>query len=203
MDKVIEMIGSDFGWQNIAILFCLIVTGLPSFLKGWDYLCDRFHFETKGSRERKEQNQKCAVQAAAIKALEDKIAEYDSTNREHWQTSIEYRNKYADDQSAIMNQLSSIAESVNALQKKMDENELRKRIDSLRSTIISFATSLGNPQFRPSLDHYNSIFTKVREYEDVLEQNGLENGQTNISVKIIEKHYSDAVERGDFLKIEE
>ena len=203
MEKVIEMIGSDFGWQNLAILFCLIVTGLPSFLKGWDYLCDRFHFETKGSRERKEQNQKCVVQAAAIKALEDKIAEYNSSNIDHWNISKSYQSTYAQNQQDIIDQLSSIAESVNALQKKMDENELRKRIDGLRSTIISFATSLGNPQFRPSLDHYNSIFTKFEEYEKILEENGLENGQTDVSIRIIKRHYEEAMERGDFLKIEE
>lgn len=121
MEKVIEMIGSDFGWQNLAILFCLIVTGLPSFLKGWDYLCDRFHFETKGSRERKEQNQKCAVQAAAIKALEDKIAEYNSTNREHWQTSKNYQNSYAQNQQDIMNSIKELKDELKDMRKTTDE----------------------------------------------------------------------------------
>ena len=121
MDKVIEMIGSDFGWQNLAILFCLIVTGLPSFLKGWDYLCDRFHFETKGSRERKEQNQKCVVQAAAIKALEDKIAEYDSTNREHWQTSKSYQNSYAQSQQDIMDSIKELKDELKDMRKTTDE----------------------------------------------------------------------------------
>lgn len=202
MEKILEII-NEMGWQNIAILFCLLVTTIPSIIKGCDFLIDRFGIETKWSRQRKEQVNKCEVQAAAIKALEDKITTYDATNKDHWKTSIEYRDKYAKDQFAIMTQLSSLGSMIDGLQKKMDENELRKRIDGLRSTIITFATSLGNPQFRPSQDHYNSIFTKIEEYEKILEENNLENGQCAISIRIVEKHYGEAMERGDFLKVDE
>lgn len=204
MEKIFEIINDGIGWQNLIILFCLIMTTLPSIIKGFDYLVERFGigFETKRSKARKEQANKCSVQAAAIKALEDKIADYDKNNKDHWKTSIEYRDKYAQDQAVIMEQLSSLTNMIKSLQKKMDENELRKRIDGLRSTIISFATSLSNPQFRPSEDHYNSIFRKIEEYETILEEYGLENGQCSISMRIIEKHYSEAMERGDFLKVE-
>lgn len=121
MEKVIEMIGSDIGWQTLAILFCLIVTGLPSVIKGIDYLIDRFGIETKGSKQRKEQANKCAVQAAAIKALEDKIAEYDSTNREHWQTSKNYQNSYAQNQQDIMDSIKELKDELKDMRKTTDE----------------------------------------------------------------------------------
>lgn len=205
MEKIFEIINDGIGWQNLVILFCLLMTTLPSIIKGFDYLVERFelNLETKGSKRRKEQANRCAVQAAAIKALEDKIAEYDQTNKDHWAVSKNYQTTYAQNQQDIINQLSSITNSINSLQKKMDENELRKRIDGLRSTIISFATNLSNPQFRPSEDHYNSIFRKIEEYEKILDEHGLENGQCTISMRLIEKHYADAMERGDFLRIEE
>lgn len=199
MKELIEYIGENNGWQSLAIIFVLFITGFSSFIKGWDFILARFEIETKGSKRRKEQVKKCAVQEAAIKALENKITEYDKINHDHWQVSIDYREKYAYDQNAIMEQLSSLTNLINSLQKKIDENELRKQVDGLRTTIISFATSLGNPQFRPSLDHYNNIFAKIEEYEEVLEKNGLENGQTTVSVKIIKRHYEQALERGDFL----
>lgn len=199
MQELIEYVGDNNGWQSLAIIFVLFVTGAPSFIKGWDFLLSRFEIETKGSKRRKEQNKRCAVQEAAIKALENKIAEYDKINHDHWQVSTDYREKYAYDQNVIMEQLSSLTELINSLQTKIDENELKKQVDGLRTTIISFATSLGNPQFRPSLDHYNNIFAKIEEYEEVLEENGLENGQTTVSVKIIKRHYEEAIERGDFL----
>lgn len=205
MEKILEIIDNGIGWQNLIILFCLIMTTAPSIIKGFDYLIERFdiNIETKGSKRRKEQASKCAVQAAAIKALEDKIAEYNSENAKHWDTSKNYQTTYSKNQQDIINQLSSITNSINSLQKKMDENELRKRIDGLRSTIISFATNLSNPQFKPSEDHYNSMFRKIEEYEKILDDNGLENGQCTISMRLIEKHYANAMERGDFLRIED
>lgn len=202
MEKLITYVGDGIGWQSLAVIICLLVTGLPSFIKGFDYLVDRFGIETKGMRKRKTQEQKCVVQAAAIKSLEEKIAAYDLANHDHWKVSVDYREKYAQDQEKIMEVLSSLTDKIDGLQKKMDENELRKQIDGLRSTIIGFATSLSNPQFKPSEDHYNSIFVKIKNYEDILEEHGLENGQCSISIKIIEKHYSEAMERGDFLKVD-
>ena len=202
MEKLITYVGDGIGWQSLAVIICLLVTGLPSFIKGFDYLVDRFGIETKGMRKRKAQEQKCTVQAAAIKSLEEKIAAYDSDNHDHWKVSVDYREKYAQDQEKIMEALSSLTDKIDGLQKKMDENELRKQIDGLRSTIIGFATSLSNLQFKPSEDHYNSIFVKIKNYEDILEEHGLENGQCSISIKIIEKHYSEAMERGDFLKVD-
>lgn len=205
MEKIIEIINDGIGWQNLIILFCLIMTTLPTIIKGWDYLTERFGigFETKGSKARKEQANKCAVQVAAVKALEDKIAEFDKANHDHWNVSKTYQSNYAKNQQDILDQLSSLTNMINSLQKKMDENELRKRIDGLRSTIISFATNLSNPQFRPSLDHYNSIFAKVEEYESVLEEHSLENGQTDVSVKIIKRHFEMSMENGDFLDARE
>ena len=184
------------------LVLLLLLTNLPTIIKSWDFLINRFGLETKGSLKRKQQEKQCAVQAAAIKSLEEKIAEYDKTNHDHWKISIDYRKKYAEDQSKIMDALSSLTDKIDALQNKMDENELRKQIDGLRSTIIGFATSLSNPQFKPSEDHYNSIFIKIKNYEDILEEHGLENGQCSISIKIIERHYEKAVEHGEFLEHE-
>lgn len=202
MEKLITYVGDGIGWQSLAVIVCLIVTGLPSFIKGFDYLVDRFGIETKGMRKRKAQEKQCTVQAAAIKSLEEKIAAYDSVNHDHWKVSVDYREKYAQDQAKIMDALSSLTDKIDALQTRMDDNELHKRIDSLRSEIIGFATNLGNPAFKPSLDHYNNIFTKIKNYEDILEEHGLENGQCSISIKIIERHYEEAVENGKFLEHE-
>lgn len=201
MVEAIKMIGSDIGWQTLAILFCLIVTGLPAVIKGIDYLIDRFGIETKGSKQRKEQSQKCAVQAAAIKALEDKIAEYNSSNIEHWNTSKSYQSTYAQNQQDIIDQLSSIAESVNALQKKMDENELQKQIEKYRDKIFNFASNLNSPHFNPEKDHYDNIFEVYNDYENLLHTNGLTNGQCEASMNVIRKHFECDVDAGKFADV--
>lgn len=196
MEKLITYVGGGIGWQSLAVIVCLIVTGLPSFIKGFDYLVDRFGIETKGMRKRKAQEKQCTVQAAAIKSLEEKIAAYDSVNHDHWKVSVDYREKYAQDQAKIMDALSSLTDKIDSLQHKIDKNELQKLIERYRGEIINFASNLSNPSFKPTKDHYDSIFRKYEEYEKILEMHGLENGQTDISIKIIKRHYEKDLEAG-------
>lgn len=196
MEKLIEYVDGTFGWQSLLIIFILLITGLPTFIKGWDFLIDRFGIETKGSRQRKEQAQKCIVQGEAIKALENKLAEYNKSNIEHWTTSKNYQSTYNNTQKEIMQTLLELKTQLNDMQEKIDENELHKKIENLRTEIIGFATNLANPSFKPSTDHYNNIFKKIKKYEHILEENGLENGQCSISIHVIERHYEAAIEEG-------
>lgn len=123
MEKIFEIINDGIGWQNLIILFCLLMTTLPSIIKGFDYLIERFdiNIETKGSKRRKEQANKCAVQAAAIKALEDKIAEYNSENAKHWDTSKNYQATYAQNQQDLINSINELKESLKDMRKTTDE----------------------------------------------------------------------------------
>lgn len=119
MEKILEII-NEMGWQNIAILFCLLVTTIPSIIKGCDFLIDRFGIETKWSRQRKEQTNKCEVQAAAIKALEDKIATYNSENAKHWDTSKNYQATYSQNQKDIIDSIKELKDELKDMRKTTD-----------------------------------------------------------------------------------
>lgn len=131
MEKIFEIINDGIGWQNLVILFCLLMTTLPSIIKGFDYLVERFelNIETKRSKERKEQASRCAVQEAAIKALENKIAEYNSENAKHWDTSKSYQTTYAQNQHDIMHSIKELKEELKDMRKTTDarfaESELK------------------------------------------------------------------------------
>lgn len=123
MEKIFEYAG-ELGtaeWTTIAIIAVLLITNLPNFIKGCDFLIDRFGIETKGSRTRKEQANRCNVQAAAIKALEDKIAEYNSENAKHWDTSKNYQATYAQNQQDLINSINELKESLKDMRKTTDE----------------------------------------------------------------------------------
>lgn len=142
--------------------------------------------------------------------LEQHVSTYDENRVHDREQSVEVREELIhnmDETSVelrreLIDSIKSVDNKIDNLQKKIEINERDKKIDLLRSSIISFATNLGNPQFKPSKDHYDSIFKKIKEYEQVLEDNGLENGQTTVSVKIIEHHYEESIENGDFLMVE-
>ena len=61
-------------------------------------------------------------------------------------------------------------------------------IESKRNAIIDFASACAND--RPyTREQFNRVFKTYREYEDLIEENGLTNGEVEISIKIIEDEY--------------
>lgn len=113
MEKLITYVGDGIGWQSLAVIICLLVTGLPSFIKGFDYLVDRFGIETKGMRKRKENNNR-------INNLEQKLAAMDTENHNHWDVSKCYQQSYADTQKEIIDKLSSLTDKITEMQATTD-----------------------------------------------------------------------------------
>lgn len=193
---------SQIDWWSFLITLAVVICAYIIIKEGLEKFFKIIGYTPKYIKYREEQTN-------AIESLKQQMEEYQQNRLHDRQQSFEIQKelvdaqkKLASSQKDLMDCFTTVSKKLDVLQKNIDDNELRKRIDGLRSAIIGFATSLGNSQFRPSLDHYNNIFAKVEEYEEVLEQHGLENGQTDVSVKIIKKHYEESLERGDFLKAE-
>lgn len=201
MASAIEQL-SKIDWWSFLITVAVVICAYLAIREVLEKFCKEIGYTPQWVKYREEQNQ-------AIAELKQQMEEYQQNRLHDRQQSfdiqkelVDAQKKLANSQKDLMDCFTTVSKKLDVLQKNIDDNELRKRIDGLRSAIIGFATSLGNSQFRPSLDHYNNIFAKVEEYEEVLEQHGLENGQTDVSVKIIKKHYEESLERGDFLKAE-
>lgn len=123
MEKVIQYVG-ELGAAELTtmlIIAVLFISNLPNFLKSCDYIIDRFFGGTKGTKRRKEQDQKCAIQAAAIKALEEKLAEYDKNNRDHWNVSKDYQASYKQTQLDIIKSLNDLNDQLKDMRKTTDE----------------------------------------------------------------------------------
>ena len=89
-----------------------------------------------------------------------------------------------------------------------EENEIRKdiakltgmfldkQIDDMRYEILDFASSLssGRKHNRESFDHILRVYKK---YEKILEENNLENGLVEESIKYIQETYHDLLKNGE------
>lgn len=73
---------------------------------------------------------------------------------------------------------------------------LDKQIDDMRYEILDFASSLssGRKHNRESFDH---ILRTYQKYEKILEDNGMENGLVDESIKYIQEAYHDLLKRGE------
>lgn len=89
------------------------------------------------------------------------------------------------------------------LDKKMDKNSsdtLSILIDSKRNTIIDFASNVIDEDYRASREQFNRIFKLYKEYEEIIKENGLTNGEIVISYDIIVEAYEHRMKTHTFVE---
>ena len=158
--------------------------------KGVEEFCKTFEFETpwmRKAREKREYMEKVDKQLELLMQREESIEAKHSTDV--WQLEGvvgEVRESFAE----LQNQIT-------ALSNKIEQMELNKTIKKLRWDIINFASELPRREVIP-LEQYNIIFNDIKEYEKIIEDNGLTNGQVESSVHVIKKRYEHDLEAGLF-----
>ena len=78
------------------------------------------------------------------------------------------------------------------LEKKMDKNNeitLSLLIDSKRNTIINFASCVIDENSSVTREQFKRIFKIYQEYEEIIEENELTNGEVDIAIRIIRESY--------------
>ena len=112
------------------------------------------------------------------------------TKRDDW---IHWVNHQADVYDA------SIAE----IEKKLDKNNeitLGLLIDSKRNTIIDFAAKVVDDKYPATHEQFRRIFKLYDEYEEIIKENGLTNGEVDVAHRIIEESYEERVRNRSFVE---
>lgn len=78
---------------------------------------------------------------------------------------------------------------------KLTKMFIDKEIDDMRWEILDFASALssGREYNKESFDHVISIHEK---YENILQENGLENGRVNASMEVVMEIYKEKLKKG-------
>ena len=173
--------------------FCALFTIMAAFVaikEGVEKFCKAFEFETpwmRKAREKREYMEKVDKQLELLMQREESIEAKHSTDVGQLEGVVgEVRESFAE----LQNQIT-------ALSNKIEQMELNKTIKKLRWDIINFASDLPRREIIP-LEQYNIIFNDIKEYEKIIEDNGLTNGQVESSVHVIKKRYEHDLEAGVF-----
>ena len=173
--------------------FCALFTIMVAFVaikKGVEEFCKTFEFETpwmRKAREKREYMEKVDKQLELLMQREESSEAKHSTDVGQLEGVVgEVRESFAE----LQNQIT-------ALSNKIEQMELNKTIKKLRWDIINFASDLPRRENIP-LEQYNIIFNDIKEYEKIIEDNGLTNGQVESSVHVIKKRYEHDLEAGVF-----
>ena len=94
-------------------------------------------------------------------------------------------------------------ELMKALNDKLDKNNadtLSLLIDSKRNTIIDFASKVIDENFPVTREQFHRIFKIHEEYENVIEENGLTNGEVDIAYRVITESYEKHMRTHTFIE---
>lgn len=89
------------------------------------------------------------------------------------------------------------------LKKKMDKNNeiiLSLLIDSKRNTIINFASCVIDENSSVTREQFKRIFKIYEEYEEIIEENELTNGEVDIAIRIIRESYEQHMRSHTFVE---
>ena len=91
------------------------------------------------------------------------------------------------------NKISKISQGIDDIKNTLLEDNIEKK----RKSILDFCSSLSNDQKQNS-EAFNDIFRTYADYEQILKDNGMENGQAEESMKFIREKYQEKLHNGEF-----
>ena len=83
---------------------------------------------------------------------------------------------------------------------KLKQEVVKLRIESMRGEIIAFASRVANGNCQVTREEFHRIFRLYDDYENILEENGMENGEIDINYQIIKKAYEKNLLQHTFLE---
>ena len=92
------------------------------------------------------------------------------------------------------NEISKISQGIDEIKDTL----LKDNIEKKRKSILDFCSSLSNNQ-KQNNEAFNDIFRTYADYEQILKDNKLENGQAEESMKFIREKYQEKLRNGEFI----
>lgn len=114
--------------------------------------------------------------------------------------NISMRDNWID---SVNKKLNMEDELVRDLNKKLDEANkdiVSILVDNKRNTIIDFASRVSNSSVLVTKEQFNRVFKIYKEYEDLISNNGLTNGEVDIAYRIIVESYEEHLSNHTFIE---
>lgn len=93
--------------------------------------------------------------------------------------------------------------SIATLKDSLDKNNevtMSLYVESKRSSIISFASYVVSPDNPVTREQFKRVFRIYAEYEDIIRENGLTNGEVDIAIRIIKEAYENNLRNRSFVE---
>jgi hypothetical protein len=168
MNEIIELTKINFSYVFISVFVILI--GIKAVVSIFEWIIEKLGLETKWMRQKREEHELLVQTSQNLASLQEKH-----------EKDIGISDRRDDE----------IASDI----KKLTKMFVDKEIDDMRWEINNFATKVseGKPCNKDSFKHCIHMYEK---YERILEDNGLENGEVEISMELINEAYKEKLKEG-------
>lgn len=189
---------------TIAIILAFIflaaqILGALLSIKG--FVVPKFMNIKKYFKEKKEERKTMVETLNNVKILLSEVNEHYSEDniakRNSWMDWVNERAKVYD--TGIVN----LEEQMLQLQEKVAQNNeiaLSLAIDTKRNFIIDFASKVVDENYPVTREQFNRVIKVYKEYEEIIEDNELENGEVDIAIRIIEESYEKHMKNHSFIE---
>ena len=150
-------------------------------------------FFARKKEEKKRQKQLLVNVETLLNDVNQHYSEDNIAKRNEWMEWVNSRARIYDQ---------SIAELTEMKQSIADNNKLTLDlyININRNRIIDFASKVANENVLISKEEFNRIFKIYQDYEAILEQHHMTNGEVDIAYRIIQESYKERLQDHTFLE---
>lgn len=168
MQDIITFISINF--SDFLVNVFAFIMGILAIMSLLEKLADKCGIEFRWMRKRREDHELLVATAGNLKELQQK-------HKEDVNQSIRHDDMIRHDLE------------------KLTSMFIDKSVDDMRWEIINFASNVsdGKPCNKDSYKHCLHIYEK---YEKIIEENGLTNGEVELSMEIINQSYKDKLKNG-------
>ena len=168
MDAIRELFTINFSYVLISVF--VILVGIKFAISLFEWIINKLGLETKWMRQKREEHELLIQTSQNLNILQKKHEE-----------DVERSDRRDEEIFADIKRLTNMF--------------VDKEIDDMRWEINNFATKVseGKPCNKDSFKHCIHVYEK---YEKILEENGLENGEVEISMELINDAYKEKLKEG-------
>ena len=182
----------EIGVYNALISFILVIILCITFLELLQKIKSIMGIKFKGDLEKETLDNKLIELETRLKMQEENIQKYNNDlfekQKKYHAESIEIRNGLKQDQDNLSDQISE-------LNQKLNNNFVKKEISDMRTTLLDFANAIMNDRDY-NREQYEHILDVYQDYENVLEENHMDNGRVTRSMEYVKKNYDYLIEHG-------
>ncbi len=185
----------EIGVYNALISFILVIILFITFLELLQKIKSIMGIKFKGDLEKETLDNKLIELETRLKMQEENIQKYNNDlfekQKKYHAESIEIRNGLKQDQDNLSDQISELNQMMN----KLNNNFVKKEISDMRTTLLDFANAIMNDRDY-NREQYEHILDVYQDYENVLEENHMDNGRVTRSMEYVKKNYDYLIEHG-------